>query len=140
MRTAPLFLATLAVLAASGCTSATAGTPHAEITPTTSTAAPTAERSPVPLERSPIGSLADRIMVQVVRDNTEVTAAIASDAQIVLYAAMVCTNLESHASPAGLIGTIQGLHKVTGWSFADASFVAGAAVANRCNQHAHLVG
>jgi hypothetical protein len=137
MRTAPLFLATLAVLAASGCTSAAAGTAHPAITttaPTTST--PTLTRFPA--ARSPISNLADRIMVQIVRENTEITTATTSDSQLILYASLVCTNLESHPHAAGLTGTIQGVVKLTGWSFTDSSFFAGAAIANRCNQFAHL--
>lgn len=127
----------VAIGTAAPATGAPSTTPVATAPPTSTSPAPT--YSPPTYSPPPATStsdLRDQLMLNVIRDNTAVTA---PDRRLLALAEITCTNLNNHPTAVGALGTIQGMQDITGWSGHDAAFVVGVAIANRCPEHADLI-
>lgn len=129
-------------VALTGCTTTVPGTaapamPVATAVPAAPVVATTERPDPRDTPSLP-GSLADQIVLAVVRDGT--TTVTQDDAEVIRLAGLPCRNLDVYPTQYGFVGTVQGLADVSGWSQRDAAYVVGAAITAYCPEHADLIG
>jgi hypothetical protein len=67
------------------------------------------------------------------------SAAVYSDAQLVSIANLICTNLDTHNSVYGVIGTVTGVEVKYGFTQGDAAYIVGSAVTAICPRHLGIV-
>lgn len=137
--------AVLAVVAVGGCASEVVGKASAAPTtapPTTAYRAPTTYAVPT----TPALAGVDQVYVSTVRGGTGITEATYSDNNLLTVARLVCqvlvdseTRIGTRPGAGEMIGTIQGVAQVAGFSNWNAGFVTGAAITARCPQYGYLI-